>query len=85
MKTAGTGFEMVDITNGLAATMTVKDAKEIKTARKAAKIVNKTMQSKFKEEMETIVDKGDKITHAKVSSKVSMFEECSKPGQFCGY
>uniref|UniRef100_A0A060T472 FACT complex subunit n=1 Tax=Blastobotrys adeninivorans TaxID=409370 RepID=A0A060T472_BLAAD len=60
----------VDVSGGLANSMSIKDEEELRNIRLAAKATSKLMSGYFADKMSTIIDEDKKITHSKLAEQV---------------
>ncbi|KAJ3142649.1 FACT complex subunit spt16 [Physocladia obscura] len=65
--TSAKKIEEVDIAQGIASAMAVKDADGLKNMELACKLTSSVMQNFFVDEFQAIVDKGRKVTHEALS------------------
>lgn len=63
-------LDKIDVAPALGLFFSVKDDSEIEMCKRAAILTNKVMKHGFVEEMETILDKGLKTAHEKLSAKI---------------
>ena len=63
-------LDKIDVGSAIGLFFAVKDDSEIEMCKRAAILTNKVMKHGFVEEMETILDKGLKTAHEKLSAKI---------------
>ncbi|KAJ3168124.1 FACT complex subunit spt16 [Irineochytrium annulatum] len=60
-------FEEVDITQGIATAMAMKDDEDIKNIKMACRLTSLVMKNYFLEEFQNIIDSNKKVTHEKLA------------------